>query len=526
MKTSVENINPTHVKLTITVEPEALKPHIDAAYKTIASQIAVPGFRRGKVPAPIIDNRVGRGAVLEQAISDGLDEFYRQALSEHSLQPLSRPQADIAKTPEPKDFSGDLVVEVEVDIRPEVALPEWQGLKIEVDPAEVTDDDVEAALTELRERFGTLTSVDRPLEEGDFATLDLVAKIDGEVIDEASDISYEVGSGELLEGTDEAILTLTAGEETSFRSTLLGGDHEGEQAEVTVKVTAVKERELPEVDEDFVQMASEFDTVDELRDDLREQAAQRKRTDQVEQARKKAIDTLIELAEIPVPAALIDEEVSHHLEEEGKSADDPHGDEVRTDAEHRFREQLVLDEITKAEDVQVEQEEFTQYLMQTASRYGVSPQEYIEFAQKNDQLPQIVGEVARAKAALYVLDAAEVVDTEGNPVDLSEYTEVVRRAKQQQAEQAAQAAAQVAAEADTESTASTADVPAAEADSAAASAEADSAETDSPEAAKESPPAAPRRGHPASGDPGGHGAARSANLRRRRTAEGRPSRLR
>lgn len=429
MKTTVDKVNPTHAKLTITVTPEDFKPFLDRAYRSIANQIQIPGFRKGNVPAQLIDARVGREVVIDQAINDGLDGWYQEALGESGLTPLGRPEADVKATPDAKDLSGDLVVEVEVDVRPEVELGEYKGLKLEVAAANVTDDDVEEEIEELRKRFGTLKTVDRPIENGDFATIDLVAKIDGEVVDEASGISHEVGSGELLDGADEALLTLTADEETTFTSTLLGGDRAGEEAEITVKVVAVKERELPEVDDEFAQLASEFDTVDEMRHDLRTQAAKKKTFGQVEEARGKALEALIANTEVPVPDQLIEDEVARHLEGEGKTADDPHAEEVREEAQRSFRQQVILDEIIKAEQVQVEQNEFTEFLFQQASQYGIAPQQYIEMLQQNNSLPQIIGEVARSKAILYVLEDADVVDTNGDAVDLSEFTAVVRQAR-------------------------------------------------------------------------------------------------
>ncbi len=426
MKTSVEKITPTHAKLTLSISPEELKPYIDQAYKSIAKQVQVPGFRKGNVPNQLIDARVGRPVVLDQAISDALDRFYQDALAEHELLPLGRPEAEVTQTPEAADYSGDLVAEIEVDIRPEVEIADWKGLKLEVDAAEVTDGDVDAEVDDLRARFGTLKTVDRPIENGDFAVIDLVARIDGEVIDEAKGLSHEVGSGDLLEGTDEALLTLTAGEETTFESTLLGGEKAGEKAEITITVESVKERELPELDDEFAQLASEFDTVDEMKADLREQAAKKKTFSQLEQARIAAIDALLEANEVPVPEQLVEDEVKRHLEQEGKDLDDEHAEEVRTEAQRSFRQQVLLDEIIKAEQIEVEQEEFTQFLFQQSAQYGIAPQEFVQIMQQNNQMPQLVGEVARSKAVLYVLEDAEIVDSNGNSVDLSEFTATVR----------------------------------------------------------------------------------------------------
>src|SRR5690606_5733822 len=267
---TVETLTPTRAKLTITVTPEDLKPSITHAYEHIAQDVQIPGFRKGKVPAPIIDQRIGRGAVIEHAVNEGLDKFFREAATEHKLRVVGRPSADITQWPNEKDFSGDLLVEVEVDVRPEIEMPAFDEITLTVDAVEADDAALDAELDNLRARFGTLIPVDRPAAKGDFVELDLVATIDGTEIDRAEGVSYEIGSGELLEGIDDAVESLTAGEDTTFRSKLVGGDNAGAEAEVSVTVKAVKERELPEADDDFAQIASEFDTIAELRDSLAE----------------------------------------------------------------------------------------------------------------------------------------------------------------------------------------------------------------------------------------------------------------
>ncbi|UOE45275.1 trigger factor [Agromyces larvae] len=422
--TSVEKLSPTRAKLTITVTPEELKPSIAHAYEHIAEQINVPGFRKGKVPAPVIDQRVGKAAVLEHAVNEGLDGFYRAAVAEHELRPLGRPEADIVEWPNEKDFSGDLLLAIEVDVRPEVELPSYDGIEITVDDAEAGDDDVNAELERLRSRFGTLITVDRPAKAGDFVTLDLVAVIDGTEVDTAKGISYELGSGELLEGIDEAIDSLTAGETTTFASKLLGGEHEGETAEITVTVEAVKERELPEADDDFAQIASEFDTLAELTESLKEQAVRTKTFGQGTQARDLLVEKLLELVEVPVADSVIEDEVHRHLESEGRLEDDEHRAEVTEASTKAFKTQIVLDAIAEAEGVKVSQDELTQYLVQGAAQYGMDPNEFVQVLSQNGQIPAMVGEVARNKALAIALGKAKVTDASGNAVDLSEFTAV------------------------------------------------------------------------------------------------------
>ncbi|GAA5151975.1 trigger factor [Microbacterium pseudoresistens] len=416
---TVEKLAPTRVKLNITVTPEDLKPSIDHAYEHIAQDVQIPGFRKGKVPAPIIDQRIGRGAVIEHAVNEGLDRFFQEAVAEHKLRIVGRPSADVTDWPSDKDFSGDLKVDIEVDVRPEIEVPALDGITLTVDAVEADDAALDAELESLRARFGTLIPVDRPVAKGDFVELDLVATIDGNEIDRAEGVSYEVGSGELLEGIDDAIESLTAGEGTTFRSSLVGGDHAGEDAEVSVTVTSVKERELPEADDDFAQIASEFDTIAELRESLRERVDQQGVFTQASAARDKLIEVLLDKIDIPVPAQLVEDEVHNHLEGEGRLDDDEHRAEVTEASEKQFRTQVLLDTIAEEADVQVSQEELSQYLIQSAAQYGMQPQEFVEALQSSNQIPALVGEVARNKALAIALGKVTVKDSKGKAVDLT-----------------------------------------------------------------------------------------------------------
>lgn len=418
---TVEKLTPTRVKLTITVTPDDLKPSIAHAYEHIAQDVQIPGFRKGKVPAPIIDQRIGRGAVIEHAVNEGLDKFFRDATVEHKLRVVGRPAADITQWPNEKDFSGDLLVDIEVDVRPDIELPAYDDITVTVDAVEADEAALDAELDNMRARFGTLVPVDRPAAKGDFVELDLVATIDGAEIDRAEGVSYEIGSGELLEGIDDAIESLTAGEDTTFRSALVGGDHAGSEAEVSVSVKAVKERELPEADDDFAQIASEFDTIAELRESLAERVAQQGVFTQGSAARDKLVEALLEKIEIPVPPQLIEDEVHNHLEGEGRLEDDVHRAEVTEASEKQFRTQVLLDTIAEQADVQVSQEELSQYLIQSAAQYGMAPQEFVEALQSSNQLPALVGEVARNKALAIALGKVKVVDSNGKAVDLSDF---------------------------------------------------------------------------------------------------------
>ncbi|MGV2984022.1 trigger factor [Microbacterium sp. AGC85] len=431
---TVEKLTPTRAKLTITVTPDDLKPSVAHAYEHIAQDVQIPGFRKGKVPAPIIDQRIGRGAVIEHAVNEGLDKFFREAANEQKLRVVGRPSADITQWPNEKDFSGDLIVEVEVDVRPEIEVPSFDDITLTVDAVETDEAALDAELDTLRARFGTLIPVDRPAAKGDFVELDLVATIDGAEIDRAEGVSYEVGSGELLEGIDDAIESLTAGEDTTFNSKLVGGDHAGSEAEVSVSVKAVKERELPEADDDFAQIASEFDTIAELRASLAERVSEQAVFGQGSAARDQLIETLLEKIDIPVPPKLIEDEVHNHLESENRLEDDEHRAEVTEASEKQFRTQVLLDTIAEQADVQVSQEELSQYIVQSAAQYGMAPQEFVEALQSSNQLPALAGEVARNKALAVALGKVKVVDSNGKTVDLSGFVAVDDEDEQAEAE--------------------------------------------------------------------------------------------
>jgi len=418
VKSTVESLAPTRVKLSVEVPYEELKPSIEAAYKTIGQQVTVPGFRKGKVPSRIIDQRVGRGAVLQEAINDALPSFYQQAVTENSVRVLGRPEVDISEVPDPTATDGELKFTAEVDVRPELDIPDLSTLSVTVDDIEVSDTEVDERLDALRTRFGTLEGVDRPAETGDFLTIDLVARVEDAEIDAAKGISYEVGSGQMLEGTDEAVVGLSAGEEAIFTSTLRGGDHAGADAEITVTVGAVRNRVLPVADDDFAQLASEFDTVEELRADLRTQVESTKRVEQGVQAREKVIEALLAAVEVPVPAGLVEEEIARHLEGEGKEPGDPHGEEIRADAEKALQGQLVLDAIAESETVQVSREELIQFLVSSSRQYGMEPNEFAKAVDEAGQVPAMVQEVGRRKALAIAMERAGITDASGRSVDL------------------------------------------------------------------------------------------------------------
>lgn len=435
MKSTVEQLSPTRVRINVEVPFEELKPEFDKAYKALASQFKIPGFRPGKAPARIIEARVGRGPILEQVVNDVIPDRYSKAVAEGDLKVLGQPEIEITKIED-----GELLeFTAEVDVRPEITLPDFADVAVTVDTLEVSDDDVEEALTSLRGRFGSVVAAERAAQEGDIVTIDLSATVDGEDVPEASTegLSHEVGSDQLIEGLDEAIVGLSAGESKEFTTKLLAGDHAGAEALVTVTVGTVKERQLPEADDDFAQEASEFDTIDELKADLRKRTEQSKKMGQVGQIREKVVDRLLETVEIPVPEGVVkaeadsqihnlvhqfdhnDELLNQLLEGQGKTRESWE-EEVREQAERAVKIQLLLDAIAEAENTSVSQEELTMQILQQAQRFGMKPEEYVAEIQKANQLGAVFADVRRGKALAAVVERVQVTDTDGNVVDLAE----------------------------------------------------------------------------------------------------------
>ena len=415
MKSDVEKLSPTRVKLSIDVPFNELKPHIDGAYQTLAQKISIPGFRKGKVPAAMIDQRVGRGAVLDEAINAALPTFYSQAAKDNDVLVIGRPNVEITEL---KD-NEKLTFTVEVDIRPEIKLPNFSQIKIEVDDVKVSDADIDEQIKDLSTRFGTLTTVEKVVAKGDFVSIDLAATKDGKDLDggTANDLSYEVGSASMIDGLDEALIGLSVGDEKSFETALVGMPA-GELGTVKVSLKAVKQRDLPAIDDAFAKLSSEFETLAELKADLATRLTRLKQMQQGAQARDLLLEKLLSSVDIPLPDEIIKDEVNDHLEKEGKLDDDKHRAEVNDEVKKTITREFLLDSIVKAESVAVNEGELTEYLVRAAARYGMSPDQFIKEVSQAGQVSTMVAEVARAKALAQVLGRVEVVDKSGNKVDL------------------------------------------------------------------------------------------------------------
>jgi trigger factor len=436
VKSTVEQLSPTRVRINVEVPFDELAPDIDTAFKQMAKQIRMPGFRPGKVPVKLLESRVDKQAMFDQVVGEVVPGRYSEAVTTAEVNPIGQPEIEVTK----KEYGEDLTFTAEVDVRPEIALPDLADLKITVDPIAVSDEEVDAELQNLRARFGTLTGVERPAQDGDFVSIDLSATVDGEDVADAKTegLSHEVGSGQLIEGLDDAIKGLKTDESKVFTTKLVAGEHADKDAEVTVKVNSVKERELPEPDDEFAQLASEFDTIDELKESLVEQVKRVKRIGQAEQIRDKALEVLLEQVEVPLPENVVQAQVDdalHNaihaldhdeakfeetLKEEGSSREEFDADN-RTNAERAVKTQLLMDKIADDLDIQVGQNDLTERLVLMSRQYGLEPQQLLQVLQQNNQLPAMFADVRRGLTIAAIVHGASVTDTDGNDIDTTEF---------------------------------------------------------------------------------------------------------
>ncbi len=419
MKSAVETLSPTRVRISIDLDFKDLEPHVATAYQTLSQQVSIPGFRKGKVPRQLIDQRVGRGAVLNEAINTALPEFYSQAARENEVLVVGRPNVDI------KELKDNEIVkfEVEVDVRPEIKLPDFSEIELSVPDVELSEKDVEDQVEALRIRFGTLVTIEKDAASGDFVTIDLVAKIEGKEVEggTANGISYEVGSNRMIDGLDTALEGMKVGESKNFTAQLVGMK-EGETGEVTVTLQAVKKRELPDLNDAFAKLASEFETLEELKSDTKERLTRLKSMEQGAQARDELLKYLLDKVDIQVPEQLVKDEVHDHLEKENRLEDETHRNEVTEEVTRSVRADFLLDAIVKAEEVQVSEAELTEYLIRTAARYGMTPEQFAQQLTQAGQITALMAEVARTKALAIALERVKIKDASGRNVDLSKLT--------------------------------------------------------------------------------------------------------
>jgi len=435
VKSTIENLGPTRVRLAIEVPWSDLDHAFGEVYKELGRQVRVPGFRPGKVPNRVLDQRVGRPVVLEQVVQHAVPEVYSEVVRENQVKVISQPQVEVTNIEDGQSLSFT----AEVDVAPTLELPALDALAVTVDDVEVTDEEIDQQVSVMRERFATLSGVERAAEDGDYVSIDLAATLNGEVLEDGSTtgMSYEVGSGNLMNGLDEAVRGLAADESATFQTALLSGDDAGEQADVTVTVRSVKAKELPELDDEFASIASEFDTLAELREDVRTRLSRTKVLQQGAEARDKLVDHLIETIEVPVPENMIEQELTwrsqameRELQQAGMSWDDyfsaaqveggreEYDTELRENVEKAVKTQFILDSIADAREVTVDNEDLSAQIMAQAQRNRVSPEQYAQQLQQGNNIADFVADVRRTKALAQLLEETTITDASGNVVDL------------------------------------------------------------------------------------------------------------
>ncbi|SNS93095.1 trigger factor [Geodermatophilus pulveris] len=434
MKSTIEELGPTRVRMAIEVPWGDLDHAFAEVYKELRNQVRIPGFRPGKVPNRVIDTRIGRPVVLEQVVQHAIPEVYSEVVRENQVRVLGQPDIEVTRL----DDNDTLAFTAEVEVAPKVELPPLEDLAVTVDDVEVTDEEIDQQISVMRERFGMLTAVERAAQDGDFVSIDLEAKLDGEVLEDGSTtgMSYEVGSGNLMAGLDDAVRGLSADGSATFRTALLQGPNAGESADVTVTVRSVKTKELPELDDEFASTASEFDTLDELRDDVRTRLARTKVLQQGAQARDKLVEHLIATVEVPIPEKLVEREIEwrnqamqNELQQAGMDWDgflqmsgvesrEAYEADQRTNIEQAVRTQFILDAIADAREVTVDNEDLSAQVMAQAQRNRMSPEQYAQQLQQGGNIAEFVADVRRTKTLAQLLEQTTITDASGNAVDL------------------------------------------------------------------------------------------------------------
>ena len=434
MKSTIEELGPTRVRMAIEVAWGDLDHAFGEVYKELGKQVRVPGFRPGKVPNRVLDQRIGRPVVLEQVVQHAIPEVYSEVVREKQVRVLGQPEIEVTKL----EDNESLEFTAEVDVAPQLELPALDELSVTVDDVEVTDEEIDQQVDVMRERFGMLQAVERAAQDGDFVSIDLEAKLGDEVLEDGSTtgMSYEVGSGNLMEGLDDAVRGLSAEESKTFQTALLSGPNSGETADVTVTVRSVKEKELPELDDDFASTASEFDTLDELREDVRTRLARTKVLQQGAQARDKLVEHLLEAVEVPMPANLVEREIEWRnrafegelkqagmdwdtfLSMSGVESREAYDADQRKNVEEAVRTQFILDAIADAREVTVDNDDLSAQIMAQAQRNRMSPEQYAQQLQQGGNIAEFVADVRRTKTLAQLLEQTTITDASGTTVDL------------------------------------------------------------------------------------------------------------
>ncbi len=431
METTVETTDPHTVKLTIEVPEDEFGKDLDRTYRAIANQIKIPGFRKGKVPKQIIDTQIGQDAIFEEFVNSSVPAYFRQAVADEDLAPIADPDIDVQQLEPGKPF----VFSATVEVRPRLSFEEsdYTGIKVTKPTVEVTEQEIDDWIERLRERFSELEPVGRPVQQGDFVTVDLTVIKGGQKVEQASreDYLYFVGSGEVGEKLDVELVGAKPGAILKVSDALperFGEELGGAAVEITVLVKDVKARRLPKVDDDFAKTASEFDTIQQLRDDLRERLTEVKEREAGAALRDLVLEAMIDKVDVDLPQSLIDEETDHRIHHARDRAErmgvglekmlELQGwDEARLredSREHAIRaikSDLVLEGIARNASLEVTAEEIGAEIAVLAQAYGREPKAVAKDLERSGQVVTLAGDIIRTKALDLLVERADV-DTE------------------------------------------------------------------------------------------------------------------
>ena len=431
MKTSVESLDPVKVKLTVEVEPKRVKQALDRAARELAKQVDIPGFRPGKAPRRLLEQRFGEGVVTQQAMDDVLSDYYAEALQSEELEPVAQPEVDV----ETFDEQEGCRFTAEVEIRPEFEPPDHTGIAVTYPEWDVDDEQIVEQLDQLRERFAEVDEVERAAKTGDLITLDLDVEVDGTKLESAAveDALYEVGSGGVTPKLDEEAVGKQAGDSFSYTDQLPEGypEHGGSEATFHVTVKDVREKTLPELDDDFATTASGFDTLDELKADVRRSLLARSIQEAQHELRGRVLEAYLARAELDLPPAMIESEKQQRMEqleaqaeqyglavEQVLEAQDTTLEEFESNAQQQAEQgvkaQLVLDALAREIDIELDPADLDQEIMRHAQQHNMQPEDIAQIIQQQGSLPALIGDVLRRRTIDAIIDAADV---DGGPDD-------------------------------------------------------------------------------------------------------------
>lgn len=431
MKTSIETIDPVQVKLTVEVEPKRVKQAFDRAARELAKQVDIPGFRKGKVPRRLLEQRFGAGVIAQTAMEDALSSYYAEAVQAEDLQPIAQPEVDV----ETFDETEGCVFTATVEVRPDFDPPDHTGIGVSFPEWDVDDDEVDQQLASMRERFAEVDEVERPAKVGDLVTLDLEVEVDGAKLEDATvdDALYEVGSEGVTPQLDEEVVGKEAGDTFTYEDVLPEEypEHGGEQATFHVSVKDVREKTLPALDDDFATSASEFDTIAELRADLQRSLTRRKVEQAQHELRGRILEAYLARVDVPLPPAMVEQEaanrlheVEHQAERFGMSVEDllaaqglsaeEHAEQARTQATGSVKAQLVLDTLATKIEPDLAPADIDREIVRHAQANGVAPDEIARIIQEQGSLPALIGDIVRRKTIDAIVAAADI---DGGPSD-------------------------------------------------------------------------------------------------------------